>query len=83
MLSGNKGMTYLSDAVDVTAVAAVGADGYREITASVGKGKQPLTFRVMQASELPALYLTSKDAANKGISYVDADKSHAGKDAQM
>ena len=76
MLSGNKGMTYLSDAVDVTAVAAVGADGYREITASVGKGKQPLTFRVMQASELPALYLTSKDAANKGISYVV-------KDAQM
>lgn len=83
MLSGNKGMTYLSDAVDVTAVAAVGADGYREITASVGKGKQPLTFRVMQASELPALYLTSKDAANKGISYVDADKSHVVKDAQM
>lgn len=83
MLSGNKGMTYLSDAVDVTEVAAVGADGYREITASVGKGKQPLTFRVMQASELPALYLTSKDAANKGISYVDADKSHVVKDAQM
>lgn len=83
MLSGNKGMTYLSDAVDVTEVAAVGADGYREITASVGKGKQPLTFRVMQASELPALYLTSKDAANKGLSYVDADKSHVVKDAQM
>lgn len=76
MLSGNKGMTYLSDAVDVTEVAAVGADGYREITASVGKGKQPLTFRVMQASELPALYLTSSDAA-QGRDWVDASKSNA------
>lgn len=83
MLSGNKGMTYLSDAVDVTAVAAVGADGYREITASVGKGKQPLTFRVMQASAIPTMYLTSRDATNEGISYVDADKNHVVKDAQM
>lgn len=76
MLSGNKGMTYLSDAVDVTAVAAVGADGYREITASVGKGKQPLTFRVMQASAIPTMYLTSSDAA-QGRDWVDASKSNA------
>lgn len=83
MLSGNEGMTYLSDAVDVTAVAAVDADGYREITASVGKGKQTLTFRVMQASAIPTMYLTSRDATNEGISYVDADKNHVVKDAQM
>lgn len=83
LLAGDKGTAYLQGTVDLTAVAAANADGYREITASVGKGKQPLTFRVMQASELPALYLTSKDAANKGISYVDADKSHVVKDAQM
>lgn len=76
MLSGNKEMTYLSDAVDVTAVAAVGADGYREITASVGKGKQPLTFRVMQASAIPTMYLTSSDAA-QGRDWVDASKSNA------
>ena len=76
MLSGNKGMTYLSDAVDVTAVAAVGADGYREITASVGKGKQPLTFRVMQASAIPTMYLSSSDAA-QGRDWVDASKSNA------
>lgn len=76
MLSGNKGMTYLSDAVDVTEVAAVGADGYREITASVGKGKQPLTFRVMQASAIPTMYLTSSDAA-QGRDWVDASKSNA------
>ena len=83
MLSGNEGMTYLSDAVDVTAVADVDADGYREITASVGKGKQTLTFRVMQASAIPTMYLTSRDATNEGISYVDADKNHVVKDAQM
>lgn len=76
MLSGNKGMTYLSDAVDVTEVAAVGADGYREITASVGKGKQPLTFRVMQASAILTMYLTSSDAA-QGRDWVDASKSNA------
>lgn len=76
MLSGNKGMTYLSDAVDVTAVAAVGADGYREITASVGKGKQPLTFRVMQASAIPTMYLTSSGAA-QGRDWVDASKNNA------
>lgn len=75
MLSGNKGMTYLSDAVDVTAVAAVDADGYREITASVGKG-QPMTFRVMQASAIPTMYLTSSGAA-QGRDWVDASKSNA------
>lgn len=83
LLTGDKGTAYLQGTVDLTAVAAANADGYREITASVGKGADTLTFRVMQASELPALYLTSKDAANKGISYVDADKSHVVKDAQM
>lgn len=82
MLSGNKGMTYLSDAVDVTAVAAVDADGYREITASVGKG-QPMTFRVMQASGLPTLYLTSADSANRGLAYVDGSKNNVVTDAAM
>ena len=83
LLTGNKGTAYLRGTVDLTAVAAANADGYREITASVGKGKQALTFRVMQASELPALYLTSKDAESRGLSYVDADKSHVVTDAQM
>lgn len=82
MLSGNEGMTYLSDAVDVTAVAAVDADGYREITASVGKG-QPMTFRVMQASGLPTLYLTSADSANRGLAYVDGSKNNVVTDAAM
>ena len=83
LLTGNKGTAYLRGTVDLTAVAAANADGYREITASVGKGKQALTFRVMQASELPALYLTSKDAESRGLSYVDEDKSHVVTDAQM
>ena len=82
MLSGNEGMTYLSDAVDVTAVAGVDADGYREITASVGKG-QPMTFRVMQASGLPTLYLTSADSANRGLAYVDGSKNNVVTDAAM
>ena len=83
LLTGDKGTAYLQGTVDLTAVAAANADGYREITASVGKGKQTLTFRVMQASAIPTMYLTSRDAANEGISYVDADKNHVVKDAQM
>ena len=83
LLTGDKGTAYLQGTVDLTAVVAANADGYREITASVGKGKQTLTFRVMQASAIPTMYLTSRDAANEGISYVDADKNHVVKDAQM
>ena len=82
MLSGNKGTAYLSSAVDITAVAAVNADGYREITASVGKG-QSMTFRVMQASGLPTLYLTSADSANRGLAYVDGSKNNVVTDAVM
>lgn len=74
-LSGDKGTVYLSDSVNLTAVADVNASGYREITASVGKG-QPMTFRVMQASAIPTMYLTSSGAA-QGRDWVDASKSNA------
>ena len=76
LLTGDKGTAYLQGTVDLTAVAAANADGYREITASVGKGKQTLTFRVMQASAIPTMYLTSRDAA-QGRDWVDASKSNA------
>ena len=76
LLTGDKGTAYLQGTVDLTAVAAANADGYREITASVGKGKQTLTFRVMQASAIPTMYLTSSGAA-QGRDWVDASKSNA------
>lgn len=76
LLAGDKGTAYLQGTVDLTAVAAANADGYREITASVGKGKQPLTFRVMQASAIPTMYLTSSGAA-QGRDWVDASKNNA------
>ncbi len=81
-LTGDKGTVYLSDTVDITAVADVNAAGYREITATVGLG-QAMTFRVMQASGLPTLYLTSADAENKGIAFVDANKNNVVTDAKM
>lgn len=81
-LTGDKGTVYLSDTVDITAVADVNAAGYREITATVGLG-QAMTFRVMQASGLSTLYLTSADAENKGIAFVDADKNNVVTDAKM
>lgn len=83
LLTGDKGAAYLQGTVDLTAVAAANADGYREITASVGKGADTLTFRVMQASGLPTLYLTSADSANRGLAYVDGSKNNVVTDAAM
>ena len=76
LLTGDKGTAYLQGTVDLTAVAAANADGYREITAAVGKGADMLTFRVMQASAIPTMYLTSSGAA-QGRDWVDASKSNA------
>ena len=81
-LTGDKGTVYLSDTVDITAAANVNAAGYREITATVGSG-EAMTFRVMQASGLSTLYLTSADAENKGIAFVDANKNNVVTDAKM
>lgn len=73
-LSGNKGTVYWSSSVDLTAVADVNAAGYREITASVGTGKT-MTFRVMQASSISTVYLTSSNSA-QGRDWVDGDKKN-------
>ena len=73
-LSGNKGTVYWSSSVDLTAVADVNAAGYREITASVGTGKT-MTFRVMQASSISTVYLTSSNSA-QGRDWVDRDKKN-------
>jgi exopolysaccharide biosynthesis protein len=73
-LSGNKGTVYWSSSVDLTAVADVDAAGYREITASVGTGKT-ITFRVMQASPISTVYLTSSNSA-QGRDWVDTSKQN-------
>lgn len=73
-LSGNKGTVYWSSSVDLTAVADVNAAGYREITASVGTGKT-MTFRVMQASPISTVYLTSSNSA-QGRDWVDKSKQN-------
>lgn len=73
-LSGDRGTVYWSSSVDLTAVADVDAAGYREITASVGTG-QTMTFRVMQASPISTVYLTSSNSA-QGRDWVDRDKKN-------
>lgn len=73
-LSGNRGTVYWSSSVDLTAVADVDAAGYRKITASVGTG-QTMTFRVMQASPISTVYLTSSNSA-QGRDWVDRDKKN-------
>lgn len=73
-LSGSRGTVYWSSSVDLTDVADVDAAGYREITASVGTG-QKMTFRVMQASPISTVYLTSSNSA-QGRDWVDRDKKN-------
>ena len=48
--------------------------GYRSITAKVGNG-DGFTVRVMQATSLPTLYLTSSSAA-ENRTYIDASKTN-------
>lgn len=61
-----------TDSLDVSALASE-TNGYRTITAKVGNGTA-FTVRIMQASELPTLYLTSTDTSAQGRSYVDSSK---------
>lgn len=61
-------------ALNVSALASE-TDGYRLLTAKVGNGKA-FTVRVMQATILPTVYLTSTDASAKGRDYVDASKQN-------
>ena len=63
-----------TDSLDVSALASE-TDGYRSITAKVGNG-DGFTVRVMQATKLPTVYLTSTDASAQGRAYVDASKQN-------
>ena len=61
-------------ALNVSALASE-TDGYRLLTAKVGNGTA-FTVRIMQATSLPTLYLTSMDANTQGRSYVDSSKQN-------
>ena len=61
-------------ALDVFALASE-TDGYRLLTAKVGNGTA-FTVRIMQATNLPTIYLTSTDASTQGRSYVDSSKQN-------
>lgn len=61
-------------ALNVSALASE-TDGYRLLTAKVGNGKA-FTVRVMQATSLPTVYLTSTDASAHGRAYVDVNKQN-------
>ena len=63
-----------TDPLDVSALASE-TDGYRTITAKVGNGTA-FTVRVMQATNLPTVYLTSTDASAQGRAYVDKSKQN-------
>lgn len=61
-------------ALNVSALASE-TDGYRLLTAKVGNGTA-FTVRIMQATSLPTIYLTSTDAKTHGRSYVDSSKQN-------
>ena len=60
--------------LNVSALASE-MDGYRLLTAKVGNGTA-FTVRIMQATSLPTIYLTSTDANTQGRSYVDSSKQN-------
>lgn len=63
-----------AEPLNVSALASE-TDGYRTITAKIGNGAA-LTVRVMQATNLPTLYLTSSsDAENR--KFIDASKKNS------
>ena len=76
VVTGNLGSQNVSstDPLDVSALASE-TDGYRIITAKVGNGTA-FTVRVMQATSLPTVYLTSTDASAQGRAYVDKSKQN-------
>ena len=76
VVTGDLGSQNVSstDPLDVSALASE-TDGYRIITAKVGNGTA-FTVRVMQATSLPTVYLTSTDASAQGHAYVDKSKQN-------
>lgn len=60
--------------LNVSALASE-MDGYRLLTAKVGNGTA-FTVRIMQATSLPTIYLTSTNANTQGRSYVDSSKQN-------
>lgn len=63
-----------TEPLNVSALATE-TDGCRLLTAKVGNGAA-FTVRVMQAANLPTIYLTSTDAGSKGRGYVDSSKQN-------
>lgn len=63
-----------TEPLNVSALATE-TDGYRLLTAKVGNGTA-FTVRIMQATSLSTIYLTSTDADTQGRSYVDSSKQN-------
>lgn len=70
----NQSVTGNAATLNVSALASE-MDGYRLLTAKVGNGTA-FTVRIMQATSLPTIYLTSTDANTQGRSYVDSSKQN-------
>ena len=75
VVTGNQGSQSVpnGEALNVSALASL-TDGYRSLTAKVGNG-EGFTVRVMQATSLPTLYLTSSSAA-ENRTYIDESKTN-------
>ena len=76
IVRGDRGSRTMGEeqTLDVSALATE-TDGYYTVTAAVGNGAA-LRVRIMQAAELPTLYLTSGSSA-EDRAYIDASKEHS------
>ena len=74
-LKGGKGSAAVGETTDITS-AADAKDGKYQLSV-ITDGATSATFTLMQASEMPVIYLTSDDAENAGREFVDASKDNA------
>lgn len=77
VVAGNQSSQPVTGNAAVLNVSALASetDGYRLLTAKVGNGTA-FTVRIMQATNLPTIYLTSTNANTQGRSYVDSSKQN-------
>ena len=76
-ISGDKGKAEINaDGIDITALASADENGIYSVTLS-GENMEQTAIKLMKSANIPAMYITSKDADNEGRAFVDASKDNS------
>ncbi len=76
-ISGDKGETAANESgTDIPALSAADENGAYTVILS-GSNMPQITVKLMKSANIPAMYITSKDAETEGREFVDASKSNS------